>query len=319
MKNHREGSKIEYSVKKEAQKFGIGSVLVALSGGADSVATAYALQKIGLRVIALHCNFHLRGDESDRDAAFVESFCKENGIELILRDFDIPGYLSSHKGESVEMACRKLRYEWFGQMLEETGYDKIATGHNADDNIETFFLNILRGSGTRGLRGMGKDTGKIWRPLLNIHRAEILEYLSENNLGYVTDSTNLQSDFRRNYLRNRIIPLLRKEWNGFDKTLDKTLQNIYAENLVVEDALLKALPDGNKALPVVTILNFPAPLLLIKRFIDKAGPFVPTPEEILDSIYANKPHIRKWRLKKGTVILRNGKLSVEMSHGESGS
>lgn len=308
---------IELSISREAKESGIINVLVALSGGADSIATAFALKKAGVNIMALHCNFHLRGEESNRDMDFVVNFCKSHQIPLETIEFDVQGYLNFHKGVSLEMACRNLRHEWFDIKMKETGFDRLATGHNADDNIETFLLNMLRGAGSRGLKGMNADNGKIWRPLLNFHRPEILEYLKSYNLTYVIDSSNLESDYRRNYLRNKIIPLLKTEWLGFDKAMDKTIQNINAENVLVESLIDSLLPSSpEKPLSVEAIMDSKAPLLIIKRFIDPYGPFSTTPQEILSAIKANKPHIRRWRLKNGIVFLRNGYLFVEIGHGE---
>lgn len=310
-------SPIEISVRKEINSLKVKNVLIALSGGADSIATAFALKKAGLQVKALHCNFHLRGRESDRDMEFVEEFCKTYDIPLEIKEFDVEGYKSVNKNASVEMACRNLRHEWFRERLCESGAERIVTGHNADDNIETFFLNVLRGSGSRGLKGMEADNGVIWRPLLSFHRHEILSYLNENKLTYVVDSTNLESDYRRNFLRNKVIPLLKSEWEGFETALDKTLKNLEAENRLVEKTITDSLPLPLQPLPVSVILNSPAPLLLLQRFIGAAGPFRNTAEEILSAIKADKPHIRRWRLKSGMVFLRNGNLFIEMGHGES--
>lgn len=310
-------SKIEASALMEASDFKIKKVLVAVSGGADSVATALCLKNIGLELIVLNCNFHLRGEESDRDFLFVREFCEIKDIPFTSIDFDVKEYMAIHKGKSIEMACRELRHEWFENNLLSTGFDRIATGHNADDNIETFFLNMLRGSGTRGLKGMTRDNGKIWRPLLSFHRKEILEYLESLNQGFVVDSTNLKSDFRRNFLRNEIFPLLRKEWQGFDSAMDKTISNISDENNLIEEFIKDNLPLPLQPLDVNKVITSKAPLLLLKRYIDPLGPFSSTIEEILAAIKANKPHIRRWRLKNGVVFLRNRKLFIEMGHSES--
>ena len=304
------------SIKKEVSDLKISNVCVALSGGADSIAATFALREVGLNIIALHCNFHLRGEESNRDMEFVSNFAKVHEIPLEIKEFNVKNYLKDHKSTSLEMACRDLRHNWFKDKMMELGFDRIVIGHNADDNIETFFLNLLRGSGSRGLKGMNKDNGKIWRPLLQFHREEILEYLKINNLSYVTDSTNLTNDYRRNYLRNVIFPLFKKEWKGFNVTLDRTLQNLNTENLLVEDLLDQILPLPLEPLAVSKILSSKAPLLVIKRFIEPLGPFSSTPNEVLSAIKANKPHIRKWVLKKGILYLRNGNLFIEMSHGE---
>lgn len=309
MKNKTSDS-LESALRREAAEFGISSVLVALSGGADSVALANAVKNSGLRAMALHCNFHLRGEESDRDMKFVETFCKSIGIHLIIKEFDTLAYLASNKGESLEMACRKLRYEWFEENLDEYEFDVVATGHNADDNIETSLLNMLRGSGTRGLKGMLPLSNRIWRPFLSVSRHQILKYIEENNLPYITDSSNLSSDFRRNFLRNEIIPMLRKEWKGFDSAMNRTIRNVSAENKVVEYYLENILKDYPYSLPVSVILEFPAPLLLIKRFIDPLSPYVTTPDEVLSAIKAAKPHIRKWELPGGSLILHNNNLKI---------
>ena len=301
------------SIKKSAETLNLSKVLVALSGGADSVATAFALKLAGVNVTALHCNFHLRGEESNRDMKFVENFCHVNDIPLFTKDFDVAYYINLHKGTSIEMACRELRYNWFFEYMREGGFQRLATGHNADDNIETFFLNLLRGSGSRGLKGMESDKGGIWRPLLKFHREEILEFLKEYGIDFVVDSTNLENDYRRNFLRNKIIPLLKSEWKGFESSFDKSIENLYFENLIVEEAVLKALPSAGSSLTVETIMNFPAPLLLIKRHIEPLGPFSTTPEEILSAIKAEKPHNRTWRLKKGTILLNNKKLILNRS------
>lgn len=307
---------IESHVREKARSLNIRKVLVALSGGADSIATCFALKNAGMELKAMHCNFHLRGEESNRDSSFVKRFCDSHDIQLITKDFDVNKYVASHKGVSVEMACRDLRHEWFRELLEYTGFQRIATGHNADDNIETFLLNMLRGSGSRGLKGMTEDNGIIWRPLLSYHKKEILEYLCRNNLDYVTDSTNLQNDYRRNFLRNVIVPLLKKEWKGFEKTMDKTIHNLETENYIIEKVIAEALPLPGEPIKTTDILASPAPLLIIKRYIDTLKPYSTTAQEILAAIKADKPHIRRWRLKKGMVFLRNRELFVEMSHGE---
>ena len=315
MKKISDNIDIEASIKREASEFKIRKSLVALSGGPDSIATAFSLWKAGIEIKALHCNFHLRGEESNRDQEFVKEFCLKHQIPLECIEFDVDNYRLLNKGISIEMACRDLRHNGFQKQLKDYSFQRIATGHNADDNIETFFLNVLRGSGTRGLRCMDPDTGKIWRPLLSFHRSEILQYLSENNLDYVVDSTNLKSDFRRNFLRNEILPLFSKEWNGFDSAMIRTIRNINAENRIVEFYVNRII-ENKTELNVEEILEFPSPLLLIKRFIDPLIPFTQTPEEVLSAIKANKPHIRKWRLKKGWVFLKNRVLFIEMGHGK---
>ena len=203
-------------------------VLVALSGGADSVALLRALLAAGYRCHAAHCNFHLRGEESMRDERFVRDLCQRLDVPLSVKDFDVAAWQQEHGG-SVEMACRELRYAWFGQELERLGCTRIAVAHHADDQIETFFLNLLRGSGLKGLAGMQRENGNIWRPMLNVTRAQVLDYLDSIGQDYVTDSTNLQNDFRRNRLRNVILPVIEHEFPEAKERIHKTMQNLASD------------------------------------------------------------------------------------------
>ena len=144
---------------------GSAPVLVALSGGADSVALLRVLLELGYDCRAAHCNFHLRGEESNRDERFVTQLCQRLGVTLHVKHFDVPAFMAQH-GVSLEMACRTLRYEWFEHLRRELGCDCIAVAHHNDDNIETFFINALRGTGIAGLTGMRPRNGAVARPLL---------------------------------------------------------------------------------------------------------------------------------------------------------
>lgn len=312
----RENKNIKFHVNKlksEQRRKGINKIIVALSGGADSICLSFLLKNTGCELLALHANFHLRREESDRDQLFVEEFCRSNEIKLICKDFDVKEFIASNPGKSIEMACRQLRYDWFREIAGIYNADRIVTGHNADDNIETMFLNMLRGCGTRGLKGMDEDTGEIWRPLLSLHRKEILDVISESGLSFITDSTNLKSDFRRNFLRNEIFPLLRSKWRGFDTALDTTLSHIKTENYLIESILEKEIADNKNSLPTERIINFPDPELLIRRFIDDLYPYKSTAKEIWSAIRADKPHVRRWKVTKGDIILRN-KVLYKESH-----
>lgn len=300
-------------VRKQGRELGIRKVIVGLSGGADSCCLLSLLKEGGFEVEALHCNFHLRGEESFRDRIFSETLCRRLDIPLTVKDFDVEKYRNENKGASIEMACRELRYGWFLQFLKERGADRIAVGHNADDNIETFFLNMLRGSGTKGLKGMEPDTGKIWRPLLSTFRKDILKYLKERDIEFIIDSTNLCIDYRRNYLRNKIIPLIKKEWAGFDKAMQKTVENIREENKVIEKEIGEILETYPEGLPLRVITEFPAPELLVRRFIAPLEPFTTTSAEIIGAIGAQKPHSPIWELPGGTVTIRKHCLILKFS------
>ena len=182
-------------------------VLVALSGGADSVALLCVLRELNFPIIALHCNFHLRGNESDWDEAFVTKLCQRFHVELHIRHFDTRLYAQKHQA-SIEMAARDLRYGWFQEMIRETNAQAVAVAHHQDDQAETVLLNLLRGTGIRGLCGMHPIQGHIVRPLLCTNRNAILRYLESVGETYVTDSTNMERDALRNRIRLDVLPML---------------------------------------------------------------------------------------------------------------
>lgn len=202
-------------------------ILVGLSGGADSVALLLILNELGYKCIATHCNFHLRGEESNRDEKFCVDICESTGIKLLKKDFDVTGFRESFGG-SVEMACRDLRYEWWESIIEEGTATLIAVGHHIEDNIETFFINMLRGCGLKGLKGILPKSGSVIRPLLASTRAEIEAYLSSKEIRYVTDSTNYENEYARNRIRNIILPEIEKCFPGGMSSINKTITNLRA-------------------------------------------------------------------------------------------
>ena len=206
--------------------------IVALSGGADSVALLLLLKNAGFNVHAAHCNFHLRGAESDRDEAFCEQLCANEDVPFHRAHFDTREYAELHK-VSVEMAARELRYRWFEQLREDIGAAGICVAHHRDDSVETVILNMVRGTGVHGLAGIRPRNGYILRPLLCVSRAEIEEYLAKRGQRYVTDSTNLEDEATRNKVRHRVIPEL-QQLNG------KALENIQrmAERMAAVEVLL---------------------------------------------------------------------------------
>lgn len=175
-------------------------MLVALSGGADSMALLHMLVRLGYPCTALHCNFHLRGEESMRDESFVRATCAEWEVPLQVRDFDTKVYAAEH-GVSIEMAARDLRYTWFEEVRQQMGVRRIAVAHHQNDQAETMLLHLDRGCGIRGLGGMKPMNGAIIRPLLCLTRAEIEAYCVEQKIDYVTDSTNADTTIQRNGLR----------------------------------------------------------------------------------------------------------------------
>lgn len=181
--------------------------LVALSGGADSVCLLLVLAQLGYRVEAAHCNFRLRGDESQRDEQFCVDLCHRHNIPLHLAHFDTRAYAAAHK-VSIEMAARDLRYAYFEQLRASIGAATICVAHHREDSVETVLLNLVRGTGIDGLTGIVPRNGCVARPLLSVSRRDIEEWLWAQGESYVTDSTNLVNDVKRNKIRIDVIPLL---------------------------------------------------------------------------------------------------------------
>ena len=195
--------------------------VVAISGGADSVALLLILKQLGYRIEAAHCNFHLRGDESDRDEEFVKSLCKSHDIPLHLIHFETGEYATLHQ-VSIEMAARDLRYGYFRQLCQDIGASDVCVAHHRDDAVETLLMNLIRGAGIHGLTGIRPKNGQIVRPLLCLSRQEIEDYLKTIHQEYVVDSTNLVDDVVRNKIRLRVLPILREINPNVAENIDKT-------------------------------------------------------------------------------------------------
>ena len=210
-------------------------VILALSGGIDSMVLADLLLKTKVEFVAAHCNFHLRGHESDGDDWFVRKFAEKRGIQCFVKHFETEKYAANH-GISIEMAARDLRYSWFEQLRQQLGYDKIAVAHHADDQAETFFINLLRGAGLNGLKGMKPQNGIVIRPLLWASREQIRQYAVENHIVWREDHTNVESVYLRNRIRNQLMPV-------FDELQPKARQGLYKslEHLSAENELYRAL------------------------------------------------------------------------------
>ena len=184
-------------------------LLAAVSGGADSMCLLTLLRRAGLDVTAAHFEHGIRGEESLRDQRFVEDYCRKQGIPCLVGHGDAPACAAEH-GMSLEQAARQLRYAFLERCADEIGADWIVTAHNLDDNAETLLLNLTRGSGTAGLRGIPPVRGRILRPLLGVSRAEIEAFLLENGVPHVEDSSNREDRYARNLIRHRVMPALRE-------------------------------------------------------------------------------------------------------------
>ena len=209
-------------------------VLVAVSGGRDSMVLAEKVRRSGGPFAIAHCNFRLRGEDSDADEALVREWAARHGVTCHVKAFETEAY-ALRKGISIEMAARELRYRWFGELCREHGYEAVLTAHHADDNTETFFLNLLRGTGIKGLCGMPEsgflpdpDYGDIplLRPLLHTTRAEIDALAAGWEVPYRDDRTNAENAVKRNQLRNQVFPLLREINPSFEKTIAEDMDRL---------------------------------------------------------------------------------------------
>ena len=198
-------------------------ILVALSGGADSVALLHLLTRAGHKCVAMHCNFSLRGEESDGDEVFVRQLCRSLNVECHVIRFETRAVAQERK-ISIEMAARELRYNWFNQLSAQFGINLIATGHHGDDSIETFFLNLTRGTGLKGLTGISPRTGKLIRPLLFASSEDIKQYCAARNLAFRTDSTNSEVKYIRNKIRHQLIPLFSEINPSFFDTMQANME-----------------------------------------------------------------------------------------------
>ena len=252
-------------------------VLVGLSGGPDSVCLARILDRLGYGVVAVHCNFHLRGDESQRDEQFVVSLCQQMGWELHRVDFDTQTYARQQK-ISIEMAARELRYEHFRSLLHDTQAHVIAVGHHQDDNIETLLLNAVRGTGIRGLCGMQPRNNDVVRPLLCLTRQEILAHLADIQQDFVTDHTNLEDAYARNKVRLDVLPLLEHINPGAMKNLASTQENLTEVMKVYQQAMQQSLAEcveqranGEICIHIAKLQSQPSPISILHETLSPLG------------------------------------------------
>lgn len=211
-------------------------VLVALSGGVDSVVLATMMLRSGYTFSVAHCNFHLRGEESNRDERFVRSWAEKNKIKLFVAEFDTYEYMQQ-KGISLEMAARELRYSMFKNLMTSQGFSLLATAHHADDSAETFFINLLRGTGIAGLHGILPKHDNIVRPLLFATRKDISDFAKANNISFVEDSTNEQTKFLRNKIRHSLFPLLKELCPNFDSVIKKDIDRLRETEIVFRSVI----------------------------------------------------------------------------------
>ncbi|KAB1067154.1 tRNA lysidine(34) synthetase TilS [Tamlana haliotis] len=213
-----------------------GKLLIAISGGIDSVVLTHLCAQLNLNIALAHCNFNLRGDESDADEAFVKNLAETLNVECFVQHFDTEQYSRDQKC-SIQMAARELRYNWFDELSKQLNYDYILTAHHADDNLETFLINFTRGTGLEGLTGIPEVNGKFVRPLLPFSSENIEAFAKENNIKWRDDSSNKSVKYLRNKLRHEVIPILKEINPSLLKSFDNTLNNLQGTAVIVEEAV----------------------------------------------------------------------------------
>jgi tRNA(Ile)-lysidine synthase len=223
---------IEYS--RQQQLFTTGTrVLLAVSGGIDSMVMAHLFREAGADHAIAHCNFSLRGEESDRDEKFVVSYAGKRKIRCFTTRFDTLGYTAS-KHISVQMAARELRYNWFDTLIEKEGFDSVAVAHNLNDNIETFFINLLRGTGLNGLTGMSPRHNNVIRPLLFATRSEIDAFASGEKIKFREDSSNAEVKYTRNRIRIKVLPEIEKVNANFVAAISETMTHLDSSSKLID-------------------------------------------------------------------------------------
>ncbi len=250
--------------------------LVALSGGADSVCLLLILKSLGYTVEAIHCNFHLRGEESDRDEAFCKSFCEQQQVPIHLVHFDTREYAALHH-QSIEMAARTLRYRYFSQLCHDLPADAVCVAHHQDDSVETVLMNLIRGTGLHGLTGIHpvvesqEPPLRIIRPLLCVSRSEIEQFLKENRQAYMTDSSNLSSDEAvRNKIRLEVIPLLQQINPSVKESIARTAHWLQEAEKTIDD-IAPAMEDRPSVISLSWLRQQPSPEFTLYKMVKHYG------------------------------------------------
>ena len=278
-----------------------GTVIAAVSGGADSVCLLHILHRlsaeVGFTLHAVHFNHQIRGAEADRDQEFVRKMCVELGVPCHIGSENVPEYAQSH-GIGHEDAGRVLRYAFFDKIADQIGADRVATAHNGDDNCETVLMNMTRGAGLRGLCGIPPVRGRIVRPLLTVSRSEIEQYLIDNNLPHVEDSTNSHDDYTRNRIRHQVMPVLRGINPDFVSKICEMTQLLSLDRDYLEAKAAKLLHGGT--LSVSELRQSPEPIAArAVRMMCPHTPSVAQTEDILTLVRGERP--------SGEVYLTGGR------------
>lgn len=287
-----------------------GRYLVALSGGADSVALLLVLKQLGYNIEAVHCNFHLRGKESDRDEDFCKELCDKHGVAFHVVHFDTRTYAELHK-VSMEMAARELRYGYFEKLRNDIGADGICVAHHRNDSVETVLINLIRGTGVHGLTGISPRNGYVVRPLLCVSRSEIVDFLDSVGQDYVTDSTNLIDDVVRNKIRLNIIPLMKEINPAVCGNISKTSFRLGEAEKIIENALRKEgfIKENTHTIDVDTLKAQPSPEYVLYYVLNGYG-FSPAQiEQISTSLESQSGRV--WNSPTHQLLFDRGRILIE--------
>lgn len=265
-------------------------ILLAVSGGIDSMVMLHLFRNLGVSFGVAHCNFQLRGKESDEDEIFVRTSVEMMGVPFYVTRFDTDAYAEENH-LSVQMAARELRYAWFENVRKTNGYTTIATAHNANDSTETFFINLSRGCGLEGLTGIKPVSGNVIRPLLFASREQIAEYARRKGIAYREDSSNATDKYLRNYIRHNVIPVLNEAHSNFRKGIHTTIQNLTNSHKLYSHFLEKVrkeiTTEKNNAvyIDLAGINDFPETTSLLWEILNPYGFNRDTCMEIVSSLH----------------------------------
>jgi tRNA(Ile)-lysidine synthase len=261
-------------------------VLLAISGGLDSMVMLALFIEGGFKVGVAHANFKLRGEESEGDEAFVKSFCLANGIPFFTTAFDTNNY-AAEKKISIQMAARELRYQWFRHLMKDEGFNKIATAHHADDQAETIFLNMVKGEGLNGLTGMPLNKRNVVRPLMFATKEDLKHYARNHHLKWREDSSNKEDNYQRNFIRHQIFPRIHKINPGLNESLLRTSVKAKGEMLIlnqgieaIKNTYFSVDDEGLVSISKKFLLDFPEPAVCW-RMLDEFGFSLDQAEDIL--------------------------------------
>ncbi len=293
-------------------------ILIAISGGIDSVVLAHLCKQSQLHIAFAHCNFNLRGHESDGDEDFVLQLAEDLDLEVFVESFDTNAYAEEHK-KSIQMAARELRYHWFAELAEQLGFDYILTAHHADDNLETFLINLTRGTGLEGLTGIPEINGLFIRPLLPFSREDIEAYAKEHHITWRDDSSNASTKYVRNKFRHDVIPILKQMNPSLLQSFENTINHLQESQGIIEESidefLKKALDISDENVAKFKISEFKSKnnpkAYLFEVFKDFGFTEWNDMLSLLDAQSGKQLFSERWRLIKDRAYLLLSEIDVE--------